>query len=88
MLIPQRIFDELMDENPDATIFDNMLEALVGYGKIGHTGPVAVYSKQKMFAKLQRDGFSAEDAEEYFSKFVNLWSGEHTPVIIEDMLEE
>lgn len=88
MLGPQRIFDELMDENPDASIFDNMNDALVGYGKIGHTGPVAVYSKQKMFAKLQRDGFSQEDAEEYFSKFVNVWAGENTPVILEDLPEE
>jgi len=77
-----------MDENPDASIFDNMVDALVGYGKIGHTGPVAVYSKQKIFAKLQRDGLSIEDAEEYFGKFVNLWAAENTPVILEDMSEE
>lgn len=88
MLTPQRIFDELMDENPDASIFDNMNEALVGYGRIGNNGPVAVYSKQKMFAKLQRDGFSPEDAEEYFGKFVNIWAGENTPVILEDVLED
>lgn len=88
MLGPQRIFDELMDENPDASIFDNMNEALVGYGRIGHNDPVAVYSKKKMFAKLHADGFSAEDAEEYFGKFVNLWAAENTPVILEDVSEE
>lgn len=88
MLSPQRIFDELMDENPEASVFDNMAEALIGYGKIGNNGPVAVYSKQKMFAKLQRDGLSIEDAEEYFGKFVNTWAGEHTPVILEDTFED
>lgn len=88
MLGPQRIFDELMDENPEASVFDNMHEALVGYGRIGHNDPVAVYSKKKMFAKLYADGFSNEDAIEYFSKFVNTWAAEHTPVILEDMSEE
>lgn len=88
MLSPQRVFDELMDENPDAAVFANMQDALIGYGKIGHTGPVAVYSKQKMFAKMRGDGFSEEDAEEYFSKFVNTWAGENTPVILDDLAEE
>lgn len=88
MCNPQRTIDQLHDENPDAIFFDNMAEALVGHGRIGHTGPVAVYSKKKMLDKLKQDGFSTEDAEEYFGKFVGTWGGEHTPVILEDLLEE
>lgn len=88
MLVPQRIFDELMDENPDAVVFDNMNAALVGYGRVGHNDPVAVYSKKKMFAELHAAGFSTEDALEYFDKFVNTWAAENTPVILEDLSEE
>lgn len=84
----QRIRDELLDENPEALLFDNMHSALVGYGRVGHQEPVAVYSKKLMYAQLQRDGFSIEDAEEYFAKFVNTWAGEQTPVILEDLSEE
>lgn len=84
----QRILDELLDENPEALLFDNMHSALVGYGKIGHQEPVAVYSKKLMYFQLQHNGFSLEDAEEYFTKFVNSWAGDHTPLILEDLAEE
>lgn len=81
------IIAELNDLNPDAYLFDNMNDALVGVGHIAHKDPVAVYSKQKMFAKMSADGFSQEDAEEYFSKFVAVWAGDNTPVIINDIVE-
>lgn len=81
------IIAELNDLNPDAYLFDNMNAALIGVGNIAHKDPVAVYSKQKMFAKMLADGFSQEDAEEYFSKFVGTWAGDNTPVIVNDILE-
>lgn len=84
----QRVLDELLDENPEAVLFDSMHSALIGYGRVGHLEPVAVYSKKMMYAQLQADGFSPEDAQEYFTKFVNTWAGEHTPVILEDLSEE
>ena len=81
------ILAELNDRNPDAVLFDNMNLAIVGVGTIAHHDPVAVYSKRKIFERLFADGFSEEDAEEYFSKFSGLWAGEKTPVIIDDILE-
>jgi len=81
------ILAELNDRNPDAVLFDNMNRAIVGVGAIAHHDPVAVYSKRKIFETLFADGFSEEDAEEYFSKFSGLWAGENTPVIIDDILE-
>lgn len=81
------ILAELNDRNPDAVLFDNMHGAIVGVGTIAHHDPVAVYSKRKIFETLFADGFSEEDAEEYFSKFSGLWAGENTPVIIDDILE-
>lgn len=81
------ILAELNDRNPDAYLFDNMDSALVGLGCMAHKDPVAVYSQQKILNKLLSDGFSQEDAEEYFAKFVGVWAGENTPVILNDVLE-
>lgn len=82
------IIAELNDLNPEAHLFDNMDDAIVGVGRVAHKDPVAVYSKQKILAKLQADGFSAEDAEEYFlSKFIGTWAGDNTPVILNDIVE-
>lgn len=81
------ILAELNDRNPDAYLFDNMDTALVGIGSAAHKDPVAVYSQQKIFSKLVADGFSLEDAEEYFTKFTGVWAGDNTPVILNDMLE-
>jgi|688.fasta_scaffold615386_2 hypothetical protein len=85
---PKSVVDQLGDLNPEAYFFDNMASALVGLGYIGHRDPVAVYSRAKIYEKLAADGLSAEDVEEYFSsKFVGLWAGEHTPVILDDLTE-
>jgi hypothetical protein len=85
---PQSVLDQLGDLNPDAYLFENMAAALIGLGYIGYKDPVAVYSKAKIYAKLLADGLSEEDAEEYFSsKFVGVWAGEQTPVILDDVTE-
>lgn len=82
------VIAELNDLNPEAHLFENMDAAIVGLGRVAHKDPVAVYSKQKMFAKMTSDGFSQEDAEEYFSKFVGVWAGDNTPVILDDVMEQ
>lgn len=85
---PQSVIAQLSDLNPEAHFFDNMQSALVGIGYIGHKDPVAVYSRAKIYEKLAADGLSIDDAEEYFSsKFVGLWAGEQTPVILDDVTE-
>lgn len=81
------IIAELNDLNPDAHLFENMNTALIGLGRAAHKDPIAVYSKQKMFAQMIADGFSQEDAEEYFSKFVGVWAGDNTPIIVNDIVE-
>jgi hypothetical protein len=79
----------LGDLNPEAVLFDNMESALVAVGYVGHQDPVAVYSKAKIYEKLLADGFSQEDADEYFSgKFTAVWAGENTPVILDDLSEQ
>lgn len=85
----QRTLAELSDLNPEAILFDNMNSALIGLGYIADEAPVAVYSRAKIYAKLLSDGFSREDADEYYAgKFVALRAGNLTPVIVDDFQEE
>jgi hypothetical protein len=85
----QHILAELVDLNPDAVLFENMDCALTGLGYVGGEGPVAVYSRAKIYDKLLRDGFSREDADEYYvCKFLTVRAAELTPVIVDDLLEE
>lgn len=81
--------NQLSDLNPEAVFFDNMDAAIVGIGRIGGDDPVPVYSKSKIYEKLLSDGFSLEDAHEYYSgKFLALRAGAATPVIIDDLSQE
>lgn len=85
----QHILAELADLNPEAVLFENMDCALIGVGYSGGDGPVAVYSRSKIYAKLLGDGFSREDADEYYvCKFLGLRAAELTPVIVDDLQEE
>jgi hypothetical protein len=85
----ETIVAELNDRNPDAYLFENMDNALVGFGNAGHQDPVAVYSKTKIYEKLAADGLSQEDVDEYFlGKFVATWCGKNTPIILDDLLEQ
>lgn len=86
---PQHFINQLSDLNPDAVLFNNMHSAIVGVGYVGGGDAVAVYSKAKIYEKLLADGFSAEDANEYYAcKFFTLRAAEHTPVIIDDLAQE
>lgn len=88
-MTPQHFINELSDLNPEAVFFDNMDSAIVGLGYIGGADPVPVYSRAKIYEKLFADGFSVEDANEYYAcKFFALRAGEHTPVIFDDMRQE
>jgi hypothetical protein len=78
----------LGDLNPDAVLLENMDTALIGVGYIGPRDPVAIYSKAKIYEKLFADGFSQEDANEYFGKYSNTWAAENTPVIMDDLSEQ
>ncbi|WP_353208503.1 hypothetical protein [Sphingorhabdus sp.] len=82
---PQHVLAQLGDLNPEAVLFDNMSNALIGLGYIGNADPVAVYSKTKLYEQLLADGLSQEDAEEYYSgRFVRHCVGALTPVIVDD----
>lgn len=66
-----------------------MDSAIIGLGFVGALSPVAVYSKRQIYEKLASSGLSKEDADEYYvCKFMALWAGEHTPVVLDDTREE
>lgn len=75
--------------NPDAVLLDNMDEAVIGLASVGVFGPIAVYSKRKIYEKLQAAGISDADIDEYYAgRFLSTWGGEHTPAILDDLSSE
>lgn len=81
--------NQLSDVNPEAVFFDNMDTAIIGLGRVGGDDPVPVYSRSKIYDKLLADGFSLEDAHEYYAgKFLALRAGAATPVILDDLPQE
>lgn len=75
--------------NPDAVLLDNMDEAVIGLASVGVFGPIAVYSKRKIYERLRADGISGDDIDEcYAGRFLSTWGGEHTPAILDDLSAE
>jgi len=64
---------------------DGLDEAFLGVGKRGCQKDVAVYSIPKAIDVLvQRDGMSAEEAEEYLEfNSIGAWVGDETPIWLE-----
>lgn len=79
----------LLLANPDAILLDNMDEAVIGLASVGVFGPIAVYSKRRIYARLRADGVSSADIDEYYAgRFLSTWGGEHTPAILDDLSAE
>ena len=80
---------KLQKLNPAAILFDNRFDAaLMGVCYISRTGPVALYSRQKVYAILDAQGLNCEEKREYYQwHFQDLNGGEHTPVILDDLTE-
>lgn len=80
------LIEQLKTLNPDAVVFDDMDAALIGLGDVGPFGPVAVYSKKKIYEILAALGLSAVEVDEYYAgRFVAVWAGEHTPLVLNDL---
>ena len=84
----QRVLNQLSDLNPDAVLLTNMDSALIGVGRIGANEPVAVYSRSLIFAQLKRDGFTEEEASDFYQNtFIGAAVTKDTPVIVDDQEE-
>jgi len=72
--------------NPDAILLDDMDSAIIGLASVGVFGPVAVYSKRKIYETLRDTGVSQDDLDEcYAGRCLSTWGGEHTPAILDDL---
>lgn len=84
----QSAINQLSDLNPDAILFENLNSAIIGIGRIGNNDPVAIYSQTLIFAQLEKDGFTAEEAEAFYqNNLVSLVATKDTPVIVDDLSE-
>ena len=82
-----RTLAELADQNPDAVFFDNLEEALIGFGSVGGGDVRAVYSQSKIYDKLTKDGFDEFEMEAYFAQLISQRNGDNTPIIVHDFME-
>ena len=86
----ERIRETLGDENPDALLYDDMDEALIGIyrGDLARQdmqeGSIAVYSYVRYIEILSFD-MSEEEAVEYFDfNVAGGYIGKYQPLIIDD----
>ena len=82
-----RLKEELRALNPDAILFDDLDEALVGIGSQYPGNPCAVYSEQKILRVLRSsmgntDESYIEAVEWYEFNIACLHAGPYTPIII------
>lgn len=88
MLNSKQALAQLSDLNPDAVLLENMNDAIIGVGYIGHNDPVAIYSRTLIYAELMQSGFSSEEISDYYTNnFMGVVPTENTPVIVDDLQE-
>ena len=78
------IQDKLEEENPEAILFPNYEDALIGICRRKGMNPVALYDQQKCIEILMQDGMSEDDAVEWFEyNTIDAWVGENTPCFLD-----
>lgn len=80
--------ETLADLDDEILIAEGFDEALLGYASRGVGEPfVAVYDRDKCVQLLsEREGVTIEDAEVFFSSFVeNSWVGDRTPLYVQKL---
>ena len=76
-------WDDLAELNPDAVIFDDFDDCIVGYATRPNMPAVVVYDEDQMISNLIASGLDLEDAVEYLChNTFCLWAGEGTPMIM------
>lgn len=78
---------KLNEENPDAVLFDGLEKAIIGIGSQYSKPTLAIYSASKIVKVLmKRDKMNFGEAIEFFDfNIADLWAGEHTPIIVDDL---
>ena len=87
----KRIREVLTIENPDAILYDNMDDALIGIyrGDLARQdmreGSIAVYSYTKFLELYIKEGMTEEEAVECFDfNVAGGYIGEYQPIIVDD----
>ena len=86
-----RIREILEDENPEALLYDEMDDALIGVyrGDLARQdmreGSIAVYSYTKFLELYIKEGMTEEEAVECFDfNVAGAYIGEYQPIIVDD----
>jgi hypothetical protein len=79
----EEILQRLSEINPDAVVFEEYKDALIGYTENTNISNVAVYDFEKCISILIEKGHSIEEAVEYF-EFNVLGShfGSNSPIFV------
>ena len=78
-----RWWDDLAELNPEAVIFDDFDDCIVGYATRINMPAVIVYDEDLMVASMIARGLDLDEAVEYLSfNTFGLWAGEGTPMIL------
>jgi len=80
----QAIKDQLAEENPEAIIYDDLDDALIGICSRHMSPSLALYDEHKIHQiHMTRDGMTEEEAIEYYDyNIAGAWMGEYTPFIV------
>tara|TARA_Y100000310_G_scaffold177551_1_gene177616 strand:- start:249 stop:518 length:270 start_codon:yes stop_codon:yes gene_type:complete len=80
------LIETLEEENPEAIVYDDAEEAVMGLVYHSDKPPILAYSYSKWIKMLMdRDGMSEDEAVEYFDYNVDgLILGDNQPIIIRD----
>ena len=75
---------QLAEENPEAFLFADFDDALVGIARGFALSAVAVYDQDKCLRILMKRGLKRDEAEEYFDfNVIGTWAGEHMPIFLD-----
>lgn len=74
---------EILQDGDELLMADGLDDCLIGVARI-FDKRIAVYDTSKVLAKLEADGMTSEEAEEYFEyNIVGAYVGENTPAFMD-----
>ena len=73
-------------KDQDIILAEGFDEAFLGVGRRQGQPPLAIYSVNKALQILQRQGYTADDAREFFETHsMEVWVGATTPIWVEEL---
>lgn len=71
---------------PDCMTIDGYDDCIIGVASRFGMSDCVAYDRNKIIKKLEQDGMSLEEAEEFFEyNILGAWVGETTPIFIDDL---